>query len=206
MRLSLSTHTLVTLVFLSCSTGCRTVPVPSDTNPADPVKASNAPFKLSIVPTKSFANSRMITMAPQKPDEFYVVLSNISDEPQSIWESWNSWGYQTISFEFTLADGQRFLVSERQQNFTRNFPSPFIIPPGEHHVYAIRLDAQWTTGGITRVTRGNATPKCPPLKSDEIPVVLKAIYEVPTTPEATQYKVWSGRVESASYNLTLRQW
>jgi hypothetical protein len=42
--------------------------------------------------------------------------------------------------------------------------------------------------------------------SDEMPITLKAVYEVSTTPEASQYKVWTGRLESHSYNFSLRQW
>src|SRR5208282_4351813 len=47
----------------------------------------------------------------------------------------------------------------------------FLIEPGEHQVYAIRLDERWETH-----------PLLP--KTDETPITLKAIYEVPPTPEA----------------------
>ena len=73
-----------------------------------------------------------------------------------------------------------------------NFPSTFLIPPGEHKVYPIRLDKRWNTAGIP--------------KSTETSVRLKAIYEVSSTPEASQYKVWVGRVESSYYEMTLEQW
>ena len=43
-------------------------------------------------------------------------------------------------------------------------------------------------------------------KTDETDITLKAIYEVPPTPEAAQYKVWTGRLESRTYNFKLRQW
>jgi hypothetical protein len=68
------------------------------------------------------------------------VFTNVSSEPQAVWEYWNSWGYQTISFELTTVGGKRFLVSKPQEDFTRNFPSTFLIEPGEHQVYAIPLD------------------------------------------------------------------
>jgi hypothetical protein len=110
-----------------------------------------------------------------------------------VWEHWNSWGYRTVSFELTTADGKRFLVSKRQQDFTMNYPSTFLIEPGEHQVYAIRLDERWETH-----------PLLP--KTDETPITLKAIYEVAPTPEAAQHKVWTGRQESRTYNLKLRQW
>jgi len=132
-------------------------------------------------------------MAYKAPREFYVVLTNESKKPQPVWEIWNSWGYQNVSFELTTTDGKKFIVSKRQQEFTMNFPSTFLIEPGEHQVYAIRLDESWETH-----------PTLP--KLDEMRITLKAIYEVAPTSEAVQFKVWTGRLESRSYNLTLGQW
>jgi hypothetical protein len=146
------------------------------------------PFSLSVVPGRSG-----ITLAKKKPDEFYVVLANVSGVPQVVWESWNSWGYRAISFELTMADGTKFVLSKKQEEFTRNFPSTFVVAPGEYQVYPIKLDEWWETH-----------PTLP--KRDEMPITLKVVYEVTPTPEATQYKVWTGRVESHSYNFSLRQW
>jgi hypothetical protein len=154
---------------------------------------AKAPFSLSIVPTNSSGGVGSITMAQSKARDFYVVLTNVSRDPQPVWEDWNSWGYQNISFELTAADGRTFVASKRQQVFTRNFPSTFLIQPGEHQVYAIRLNKDW-----------EARPVVP--KADKMAITLKAIYEVTPTPEATQYKVWTGRVESRIYKFTLRQW
>jgi hypothetical protein len=153
------------------------------------------PFSLSVVPETSRGEGfgSTIDMAHDKPRDFYVVPTNVSSRPQAVWEYWNSWGYQTVSFEVTTTAGQRFVVSRRQEAFTVNFPSTFLIEPGEHQVYAIRLDQRWETH--------------PPLpKANETAITLKAIYEVPPTPEAAQYRVWTGRLESRSYNLKLSQW
>jgi hypothetical protein len=154
-----------------------------------------SPFSLSVVPETSHGEGfgSSIEMAHNKPRDFYVVLTNVSSEPQAVWEYWNSWGYQTVSFELTTVDGKKFIVSRRQGNFTRNFPSTFLIEPGEHQVYAIRLDERWETH-----------PLLP--KTDEAPITLRAIYEVAPTPEAPQHKVWTSRVESRTYSLKLRQW
>jgi hypothetical protein len=149
---------------------------------------SHSPFQLSIVPGRSG-----ITMAKNKPEEFFVILTNVSREPQAVWETRNSWVYQAISFELTATDGKKFVISKRQEEFTRNFPSTFIVEPGEHHVFPIKLDEWWETHPA-------------PPKIDEMPITLKAVYEVSTTPEATQFKVWTGRLESHSYNFSLRQW
>jgi hypothetical protein len=188
-----SQHTFAAIVLICSLTGCHAVP-PSSNATSDPAisKTPAVPFALSIVPTASRSDSRIITVAATKPDEFYVVLTNISNTPQLVWEYWNSWGYQTISFQFILDKNQRIVVSKRPQDFSRNFPSTFMIPPGDHKVYAIRLDGEWDTSAIP--------------KSSEMPVTLKAIYEVSQTPEASNYNVWIGRVESASYKLTLKQW
>jgi hypothetical protein len=93
------------------------------------------------------------------PEDFYVVFTNVSAEPQAVWEYWNSWGYQTVTFELTTEDGRKFLVSKRPQSFTMNFPSEFLIEPGEHQVFAIRLNDEWETH-----------PALP--KAAEMPIIL----------------------------------
>jgi len=154
-----------------------------------------SPLFLSVVPETSHGEpfGSTIEMAHGKPRDFFVVLTNVSAERQAVWEYWNSWGYQTVSFELTTEDGKKFVVSRRQEEFTRNFPSTFLIERGEHQVYAIRLDERWETH-----------PALP--KADEMSITLKAIYEVASTPEAAQYKVWTGRLESRTYSFKLRQW
>ena len=179
----------VVIVFVTAF-NTREVATNSKAEPA----ALKPPFSISVVPASSrgegFGSS--IAMAHEKAPDFYVVLTNTSSEQQAVWEYWNSWGYQTISFELTTVDGKKFLVSRRDEDFTKNYPSTFLIEPGEHQVYAIRFDERWDT-----------QPSLP--KTDEESITLKAIYEVPPTPEA-RYKVWTGRLESHSYRLKLRQW
>jgi hypothetical protein len=155
--------------------------------------APKPPFSLAIVPTSNGDGGGSIEMALKSRRDFYVVLTNVSSEPQRVWQTWNSWGYQTVSFDFATKDGKKYAVTKRDEEFTRNFPSTFLVPPGEHEVFAVHLDESWVTH-----------PPFP--KADEMPITVKAIYEVPPTPEASQHKVWTGRVESHTYDLTLRQW
>jgi hypothetical protein len=153
MRFPFSNCTALAIILLLCLAGCRSAPAPSNSNSNLTVTpAQKAPFTLSIVPTRSVSDSRIITIASQKPDEFYVVLTNISNEPQSVWETWNSWGSRTISFEFTFGNNPPILVARGPEIFTRNFPSMFLIPPGEHKVYPIRLDKWWDVGSIPKST------------------------------------------------------
>ena len=92
-----------------------------------------SPLFLSVVPETSHGEpfGSTIEMAHGKPRDFFVVLTNVSAERQAVWEYWNSWGYQTVSFELTTEDGKKFVVSRRQEEFTRNFPSTFLIERGE---------------------------------------------------------------------------
>jgi len=152
-----------------------------------------APFQLTIVPSRSSAENQSIAMASKQPDEFYVVLTNISDSTQPVYESWNTWGYKNVSFEFATADGRKFVISKLDQLFTRNWPSTFLIRPGEHQVYPIRLDKWWKPfPGIAG--------------KEEIAVTCRAIYQVPSTPDSQKQKVWVGRVESKAYDLIVRHW
>ncbi len=132
----------VVLVFIaSCNTQKEAA------SPKAEPSVQKFPLSLSVVPETSHGEpfGSTIEMAHGKPRDFYVVLTNASAERQAVWEYWNSWGYQTVSFELTTEDGKRFVVSRRQEEFTRNFPSTFLIEPGEHQVYAIRLDEWWET-------------------------------------------------------------
>jgi hypothetical protein len=157
--------------------------------------AESAPFALTIVPSTSQAppEGRFITMAEEKPHIFHVLLTNISKEVQPVFETWNSWGYQTLRFELTLPDGRQTVVSVSEQNFTRNFPSTFYILLGEHQVFPVRLDKAWKMN--PEVSLGSETV-----------ITLKAIYEVKESSQSKEQHVWVGRVESKACQLTLRHW
>lgn len=155
---------------------------------------SRAPLAVSVVPTSSGRSypAAVISMADADPRGFFVVLTNLSKKPQAVWKDGNSWGYQIISFNLMLADGKSYTVSRRDRNFGRNGPGMFVIEPGEHEIYPVLLNDDWEVQ--------------PPLpKEHEMTIALKAVYDVPKTDEALKYGVWSGRIESRSYNWVLMQ-
>lgn len=156
-----------------------------------------SPFVVSVVPRRSQDDSLGfgIAMAKKSPGTFYVILSNVSNEPQRAFEAWNSWGYQAVSFDVRSGTGQTFTISKKQQDFTRNFASTFLIPPGEHMVYPITLDRWW-----------DVAPPLPIADETPLAITIKAIYEVRASPEAAKESVWVGRVESKSYHFTLSHW
>jgi hypothetical protein len=151
-------------------------------------------FELAIVPQAcGWLNQCSIETAEKDPHTFYVVLTNQSDKPQFIWETWNSWGYNSISFEVTTADGKIHVLTIKPQIFTRNFPSTYKIPPGEHQVFPIRLNDEWND----RLTYSKAGSES---------VKVKAIFEIKPSPEDSKNNAWTGLVSSQIYNLELRHW
>lgn len=153
-------------------------------------RPSPAPFSLSIVS----GTNKSITMSKktESADEFFVVLTDISKEPQPVFEYWNEWGGQVISFELSTADGKRFVLTVKDYGFDKNTPDTYTIEPSEHQVFAIRLDDSWQVQPALTVVEG-------------MPITLKAVYQVNPTRESAQRHVWTGRVESRSYSLSLWQ-
>jgi hypothetical protein len=161
--------------------------------------APSPPLSLAIVPTHCYGDSCIIVLGEQ-PLEFYAVLTNNSQRNQSVYEYWNSWGFQTISFELTTAEGKKYVISKRVRAFYMNLPTTFLIKPGQQQVFAIRFDDEWETIPAHQW-------------NDEMRVTLKAIYEVSNYgtvgdhvfPRSVKEKVWKGRIESPSYAITLAQ-
>ncbi len=155
--------------------------------------SASAPFKLSIVPESANTTSRTISSGESNTRAFYVVLTDVSKQPQFVWESWNSWGYRSIFLELTSSTGKTCVVSVKRHGFTRNLPGSFLIPAGEQQVFPIILDASW-----------EGVPAFPSAGSDRF--TLKAIYEVAPSPEAAPSGVWVGRVSSKVDDLVLGHW
>lgn len=187
--LSIALAAILFIVIACNAPGKEKLPASSDHRPGQ------SPFLISVVPTRSFHEplGRGIAMAKKSPGFFYVVLTNVSEDPQEAFESWNSWGYQAISFEVQTADGHTVAISKKPPALRANFPSTFIIPPGEHMVYPISLDEQW-----------DVIPMLPMADQTPIKISIKAIYEVNPTPEAAEEKVWTGRTESKTYDFNFR--
>jgi hypothetical protein len=182
------------LGFLVVGEACLSLGLLAEPTPPAPLRAGvELPFRLTVAPSRSTEKGGgEIFIGNKNRASFEVVLTNVSKSPQPVWETWNSWGYQTIAFEITTADGKKHIVSIRPQVFTVNFPSTFRILPGEHQVFTITLDEKW-----------ECHPELPAL--GQAPIKLTAIYEVKPSDEAPKHQVWTGRVESKGYTFTLHQ-
>lgn len=78
------------------------------------------PFKITIVPESSSGDASTISWNSNRT--FYVVMLNQTDKPQRVFNTWNSWGSQALSFEFTLPSGRTFKASRKPQIFSVNVP------------------------------------------------------------------------------------
>ena len=68
----------------------------------------------------------------------------------------------------------------------------FLIPAGEHQIYAIRLNKEWEgTSELSELGNGS--------------VMVRVIYAVSPSPESAQYGVWTGRVESIGYTVNIER-
>jgi hypothetical protein len=179
---------LVSVLTCAASIVCLLAGCSGTNSTAGLQRPSPSPFSLSIVAGKSITMSKKAGWA----DEFFVVLTNISREPQPVFEYWNEWGYQVVSFELTTGDAKRFMLTVKNQDFDKNSSDTYSIEPGEQQVFAIRFDDLWQLKPALTVVDG-------------MPITLRAVYQVKPTRESTREHVWTGRVDSHSYSLSLWQ-
>ena len=93
-----------------------------------------AVFKLSIVTEAHAGEVAGIDWGKDARRGFQVVVKNISDRPQKVFKTSNSWGYWAVSFEFALESGEKVVVTPNSGvSFTRNVPGTLTIPPGGSH-------------------------------------------------------------------------
>src|SRR2546427_3481691 len=81
-----------------------------------------APFAVALAPESYRDATPHISMGAGNNRAFFVVLTNVTDQGQAVWEDWNSWGYRCVSFQVTTPDGTKHSVIRKPHGFTRNFP------------------------------------------------------------------------------------
>lgn len=155
---------------------------------------NESPFTLHIVPS-SYPTGRTPYSSISIGEMYFyrsfdVVLTNVSDKPLRVWESWNSWGWKNLSFEITLSNGQVIYTEQTDAHlWTKNVPSWEQIPPNRHYVFRVNFQPMkqggvWDNSILEYVNE--STTKCK----------IKAIYEICQSDELYEENVWMGRVES----------
>lgn len=154
------------------------------------VASATPPFQISITPESCSGQVNSISCATDSKRCFYVILTNTTKESQRVFETSNSWGYQSISFELILSSGKTEQVSMKPQVFTRNFPSTFTIPSRGHYVFPIILNDDWH--GIQNLR-----------KDGRAEASMKAIYELSETIESKENAVWTGKIVSEALKVEI---
>jgi len=137
------------------------------------------------IPLSGAYSERAISYYGKEP-KFHVLVTNISDRPQRIWEDWNSWGYYMLSFEITAPNGKVWHIEKGPHAWKRNFPSWWTLPPHESQVLEVYF-ADSKTWSLTPFPR--------PLEDPET-YTLRAIFEIGPSAEAKKNGVWTGRIMS----------
>lgn len=127
-------------------------------------------------------------------EPFHVVVRNVSDKPVRVWESWNSWGYDRLTFEVTDSAGKTTIAERAPCNFTRNFPSALTIEPGESYVLRVKFEDKTLWQGFPRPTEGTAE------------VTIRAVFAIEESDESKEHNVWTGKVVSKAVSAKFSQW
>jgi hypothetical protein len=149
--------------------------------------AGNSVSAVAAPLTLSFAE-RSVYSGPKA--HFHVLWRNNSNRPLRIWAESSSWGYQSLSFEITDATGKHWRALKRKIVLTRNIPTYVTIDAGQTLVKRVYF-------GDTRAWEGFPLQKGQPFS-----VRVHAVFQVAPSPEAAQFAVWTGRIESSEITVT----
>src|SRR3954464_11086726 len=90
------------------------------------VLAQQAALNVAIAQTGS---PRRFLVGDER-SQILVLVSNVSDKPQRVWQTWNSWGARTITLEVTDLHGAMLgHIFNGQHAWTMNGPTFDTIAP-----------------------------------------------------------------------------
>lgn len=119
-------------------------------------------------------------------DDIDVVITNNSNVPILLWESWNSWGHFNVVFEVFDENGSFLYYIERDKKriaFTRNFPSTFVLYPNDSYVFEGEWASPWW--------------KLPFYKGPDVyKLRMRAVYHSEADPNYPELNLWTGTIKS----------
>ena len=119
------------------------------------------------------------------PTYLGIKFFNSSSQDIRLWESENSWGWDSISFQLKCVSGENIPVIRRKsRDWTENAPDFFVLPPEESHEMRLNINDGWW-----EVSENF-------LEWKDRQILVRARYEVGPTPEADKYNVSIGTILS----------
>jgi hypothetical protein len=122
---------------------------------------------------------------------FYVVVTNVSQEPIRLWREWCSWGYYNLSFKVTDDTGKTTVVKKKPREWRKNYPDSTILGPGDHMVFEVSFDeATWEGAPLPEQHKSRR-------------VKMSAVFEIPEDQDTRKMKVWTGKASSPELTYTI---
>jgi hypothetical protein len=142
---------------------------------------ADSPFSVSIVSVGiDYTHLPELSTAGR----VYVVLTNTSQKPVTIYTPDSAWGFYSLTFEAIDAKGKHFTFNRSHDGkFDSQFPETFTVLP--EHEFVVPVFFGWTEWPSTESIQGIYQ--------------VKAIFEEPSgpaPPDAANPNIWRGRAES----------
>jgi len=121
-----------------------------------------------------------------QPDSLELIFKNNGHNTIKIWEFHNSWGWHTIFLQLKkMNSNEEFTLTKLKQiGWTKNFPSFIEIHSRESHKLNIfPREKGWESEKDLSVLKN-------------LSLMVKAVLEIPETPEAKEFGIFVGKVES----------
>jgi hypothetical protein len=144
------------------------------------------PLKLTLVRLEQ-AGQRSIFLGPKENhhSQFHVVVTNVSSEPERLWDDRFSWGYGNLSFESMDDEGRHQNIVKKARSWWGNVPACFVLQPNELLVIDVVFDPKvWEL----------PFPQAAIDKPQQFK--LRAVYEIRPDKQSDKEKVWTGKIVS----------
>ncbi|MFI5380151.1 MAG: hypothetical protein ACHRHE_12705 [Tepidisphaerales bacterium] len=175
---------LATLILMLLLVTFFAVPQRSARSEGDVRRAEIPEVKVSLAVVE---RGRQSTGSP-----LHMIIENVSKQPQSHFDEWNSWGYGNVTLDWTDAQGHTGTVTKVPGAWTRNGPTTTILQPGEALVREVSFDPKLWQGwpAITNFTT----------------LTLKAGYRSTGEPQVSNSAAgWTGTVNSKERTVIVWQ-
>ncbi len=146
--------------------------------------ADDSPISVSLAIPAQWGGRALENYQDGHPTHFHVIVSNVSGQPQRIWQEWCSWGYFGLTFELTDDQGKKWVAQKCPRDWDKNFPSTWTLDPHE----SLALDVYFTD---TNIWQGFPMPR----QSSQT-VTMQAVLEFKPDDNSRQIGVWTGRAVS----------